>query len=333
MKNVDRYLDAKIGHPNISYVNSRKSIDKVFYMPIGRGCLNQCSYCGGSTYLWSNHWGNKNISFRDKNVVLEDIEKVYQRGVQCIYFEFDPYPDSEKYYLQLFRKIRERKIKVGANFVSWCPPSKKFVEEFAITFIQDFSAITISIDSASEKIRKINKNWNYSNQQLLDNFKLLSHNNVYFFVSFSIGLPFETIEDIYLTEKMIKYLLNTFQCHCNVSAIPIEPSSMMYYYPKEMGVTLYRNSFDDFYDFSKNISEGIYPKHPLGYSTNVLEEKEIIAFKMKSFKKNFLNLKFLKKKVLQSNNKISSYNLCERMKIFYAVIFNSPKILWKNTYL
>ncbi len=234
----------------------------------GIGCDVNCSYCGGSCS------SQKKINGRDMAIFV-DIEKAvselknlarHSMGVWCVTFD----PDSTStYYVDLFRRLKEERVKIRCKFEAWSLPTKEFVDEFEKTFAKG-SEILISPETGSEKVRKANKGFYYSNKKLLEMIKYIDDKGIQCRLYFTAGLAQETMDDFIQTLEFVNKLRVEFK-HTVVHAVPIEiePASPMYMEKGKYGIKSERKSIKDFYSEHKKRSG-------LGYSTNNFSEDDIL---------------------------------------------------------
>ena len=104
-----------------------------FFLCTGRGCPVNCSICGGSNISQQIINKRSNFLFRSHKSVLSTIQDAVKAGIERLYICFDPTPDKQ-YYIDLFKKIRMKKINISLGFECWSIPSYKFLNEFERTF-------------------------------------------------------------------------------------------------------------------------------------------------------------------------------------------------------
>jgi len=233
----------------------------------GVGCNVNCSYCGGSCISQKRLNGRETSIFIDKEKAVSELKKLAEHAMGVWYVCFDPLNDR-KYYLELFKKIREEKIKIKCKFEAWSLPTKEFVDGFKETFAEG-SEILLSPDTGSEKIRKLNKGFYYSNNELIESINYMGKKGVGCRLYFTAGLPVEEMKDFLETLLIINKIRNESPSTI-IHSVPIEmePAAPIFMDSKKYGITTKRKSIIDFYNSHKKQSD-------IGYSTGHFSEEEI----------------------------------------------------------
>ncbi len=255
---------------------------------IGRGCTANCSYCGGGSNAYKIISGRESPIFRSTEKVLETISRFEEMKISCLYIDFDPYPSNRNYYLELFDKIRREKIDIGAQFLLWSLSDSSLLKEFKKTFNPLFSTITLSPESGSEKIRKINRSFFYDNAQFFHWLDHAKEETVPIELYFTSGLSEETYEDFKQTLMFCYKIKEKYPMVINMVCNPIvlEPVSPRFLHPSQWGITLTMPTWRDFYVTYKKFAFGVSVLSRLGYQTKDLPEGEIIELS-KIFNENF----------------------------------------------
>ena len=160
--------------------------DMFLGLPVGRGCVSNCSYCGGGSRAQRHINRRRGVIFRRPEKVAETIEELRRYGFRGCYLSFDPRPLSQPYYLDLFRLLRRRKLGFGFHFSAWNLLSREFLDEFARLPRED-SAYLISPESGSERVRRVVRGHTYTNSELLENLKHADRLGIRTVVYFSLG--------------------------------------------------------------------------------------------------------------------------------------------------
>lgn len=307
-----------------SYANIPKPIDQLFYLFAGRGCSMNCSYCAGGALAYRSISGRSWPGFRSPERAVAEMAVLRERGIRHFYFEFDPYPMSEEWYLSLFRRVRGEGLDAGCNFGCWYPHSDGFLEMFARTFDTESSCAAISPESGCERVRGINRHPSYSNDALVRLLNRKRELGIYTSVHFTVGLPHETRADFEETLRLFPRLARGGRVRITLTAIPVEPGSPVSTNPKRHGVVLYRKDFQDFYDYARAIARQEPHPHPLGYRTEHLSEDDILSLELKAFRRLYLRPEF----VLNRASKMQDLPaLLDNAKILAATLVGSPRLL------
>lgn len=166
--NKKRYLIDGKTLSRISFSNLEYLIDKERYIKqvnaglgfslfIGRGCVYNCLFCGGSFRAFRAHSNRSKISLRNTSSVVRDL-KLLLPYIDKI---FICYEANLKYIYSLFRAmLREDKIarKFKVNYGAWHLPDDKLLNLFAKVSKFDRkspSIMEISPEAIDERDRKV----------------------------------------------------------------------------------------------------------------------------------------------------------------------------------
>jgi radical SAM superfamily enzyme YgiQ (UPF0313 family) len=259
---------------------------------IGRGCSVNCSYCGGGRDAFQLLTGRSEPIFRDKERVLDELARFEEMKISCIYMDFDPFPEKRNYYYDLFELIRREKIDISAQFLLWSLSNKKFLRDFNRTFNPLYSTLTISPESGSEHIRKLNKGFYYSNEELFHWLENIKKEMIPIQLYFTSGLSWETVTDFEQTINLAKKIVEKYpviSISCN--PIELEPASPRFLSPKKYGIKLKIKSFIDYYNLFKGLANALPISTQLGYETNYLTEPLIINLSQK-FREEIFSIQY-----------------------------------------
>jgi len=235
---------------------------------IGRGCPVNCTWCGGGRDAQRLIAGRRGVIFRDIEGVMDSIKAALRWGYETMHVCFDPYPRRPDYYLELFSRIREERLKVECFFESYGLPTKEFIDAFARTF-GPRSLLALSPESGSEEVRRLNKGYSYTNQELWECLEYTREKGVKVDLFFAIGLPYEHEADLEETAQLIARIRRHFP---NVQGIrtftiQMEPGAPWHLHPEKFGVETTLKNFADFYRYHKEEGEGFsaFGYHIPGY--------------------------------------------------------------------
>jgi len=245
-----------------------------FPLMVGRGCAVNCSFCGGGKNAQLKICKRSKPIFRPVKKVVDTMEQALSYGYESFIICFDPYPNQDSYFIELFEEIRKRKVNCAMGFECWGLPTKKFIDSFEKTFDKKSSYIALSPETHSEEVRKLNKGFFYTNEEMYKTMEYIDENKIPMIIYFTMGLPGETSKDLIDTETMTKDLRSKFEYLMSVIVIPIqlEPGSPLFENPQKYQAVTERKCFKDFYDYHKRPDSNPYSY--LGYATQSLEEGE-----------------------------------------------------------
>lgn len=241
-----------------------------FPLMIGRGCNFDCSFCGGAKSAQIRFCNRRRAVLMPIEKVVDIMEQALGYGYESFILSFDPDPSDSGYFVTLFAEVRRRGLRCGMGFESWGLPDSAFIEAFAETFIKKRSYIAISPESGSESVRKKNKGYYYSNEEMFAALALIDAQKIPSVVYLTIGLPAETYKDIENNRAFARTIRKKVRHLMSIQMVPIqlEPASPIYENPSLWGVKTERSCFNDFYEYHKQPHSNPYTY--TGYTTDSL---------------------------------------------------------------
>lgn len=226
---------------------------------VGRGCLGNCTWCGGGAEAQQMINGRRGVVFRSPEGVAKTMAEAMALGYKMFNIAFDPGKEGERYYLELFPLLRKSAIRPRVYFESFSLPSENFLKEFADTFNLDGSIIALSPESGEEKVRHRNKTFTYTNEALLRTISLAEKMGVRIDIFFAMGIPGERCSDLSKSAALSKEIKRRFKNIGRIwsSPISLEPASPWHLHPEEFGIVSLKHSFSDFYHRSSPEGGGI----------------------------------------------------------------------------
>lgn len=223
----------------------------IYHLTLGRGCPVQCTWCSGNIPSQKTITGRKKVTYRGVEEVLQSIREALSYGYETFHICFDPYPKKPDYFLELFSRIREEKIKMECFFESFGLPTYAFIRSFKETFPGPKSLIGLSPDVGSDRLRKVHKGNAYTNRELMECLDRLKDHEVFCDLFFTMGVPFEREGDLEQTIRLQKEIRSRYP---NVKGIrtftiEMEPGSPWHLDPETFGVKTSLWNFMDFYQY------------------------------------------------------------------------------------
>ena len=220
-----------------------------FPLNVGRGCPVSCTYCGGNRGALATINGRNRVMWRDPGRVLDDVRRALDAGYRTMAVCFDPTPARDDYYVDLFARARRARIDFDLYFEAWALPTPRFLDAFARTFSMEHSYLAVSPDSGDEEVRRLNKGFHYSNDELRASLAAARERDVSADVFFSIALPGETLPRALATRDLITEIRGGYD---NVRrlmtwSVQLEPGSPQFLRPADFGMITDRACFGDFY--------------------------------------------------------------------------------------
>jgi radical SAM superfamily enzyme YgiQ (UPF0313 family) len=222
-----------------------------FLLNVGRGCSANCSYCGGSRVSQNIISKRKKVILKSHDSVMRDLINLKQYSIDTLYIAYDPIPGDD-YYIELFDRIKKAGLTFNLLFESFAVPTKPFIDRVLTTFSED-SIIILSPESGSEKVRKSNKGFFYTNEKLIDILDYMHEKKIYGQIFFALGLPFESMEDANKTVDLIRLINKRYRKYFNIILSPIEldPGCPMWLDNDKYQITSKRKTFKDIYNAHK----------------------------------------------------------------------------------
>lgn len=167
---------------------------KTANMMSSRGCPYDCNFCGSKSMF-----GRIFRAFSPKKTVDEIELLVNNYGFECISFSDDTFAINKKRAIEICNEIKRRRIKAAYRFqlrANTC-------DEDLIRELKSAGCIHIDIgaESGSDRILKQMKK-GITVQQIRDSIAMIKKYNIHTGVTFIIGSPEETMEDIEATKRV-----------------------------------------------------------------------------------------------------------------------------------
>ncbi|MFA5139115.1 MAG: cobalamin-dependent protein [Elusimicrobiota bacterium] len=201
--------------------------ERVFHYCVGRGCLRNCSVCGGGGAAQKLLCGRRGILAKSAESVATDLARLRPYCVDRVHFAFGP-EELEPYYIRLFGILRKKRSSLRATFEHWGLPGPKFLAAFSTTFAKP-SAMLLSPGSGSERVRRFNSLAAYSNADLERTLEAIGKAGIQPRSYFSSGYPFEKKEDLRRTRSLVERLsrIPGFEpVHCPLELDPCSPAAL-----------------------------------------------------------------------------------------------------------
>ncbi len=115
------------------------------HLSLTRGCAGNCSFCG-SPRFWGRH-----VRFHSSDYFVEQIERLYHKGVRFFYFSDDTFTVNQKRVIEICNKIIDKKLAITWNAIS----RVDHINAEILFWMRRAGCIQISygVESGSAKIR------------------------------------------------------------------------------------------------------------------------------------------------------------------------------------
>jgi len=262
---------------------------QTFFAPVSKGCPVSCSYCGGRNAV--NRDGQKEcFLYHSPESVFFSIKAAHCMGFKTIHINYLPVARRD-YYQTLFSMIRESGLKLNCILDCFVLPKKEIVELFIASFNKSkHTFIVISPESADEGVRRKNKGYFFTNQEMLSFLSYTDKLDLPVIAFFSLGLPFETQASLEKLIELKKYLKKDFRnVKAVASSVEIEPGSLLYRHPQEYNIVKLKDSCRDF--FRGGTTKEDRPNSPGFYSEQMVEHSESKGDRLRAFERKIDELR------------------------------------------
>ena len=217
----------------------------------GRGCVFDCSYCGGARTAQRKLAGRDGVVLRSTQRVLDDIARLKEMGVQQVSFTLDPAVLGPEYWKPLLSGLRDRGLTIGIYNEFFQLPSDEFLDGLAAAADLEHTEVAISPLSGDERVRRLNGKA-FTNADLFRVVDALRGRQVRLFVYFSLNLPGETPKTFRETLRLAEQIGRRYpagllrminKCHT------LDPASPMSEAPGKFGIRTEYRTFADYYRY------------------------------------------------------------------------------------
>ncbi len=252
-----------------------------------RGCMYNCTICGGSAHYYKTYFGMEKPSFRSPGKIVEDIRKLSKQGIRFISLYQDPRMGGNKYWQGLIEALHKANLDIdGLNIDIFAPVDEEFAREIAT--IGKPVVLYICPDAGSCDVRKI-QGRPYSNDDLLNTVKVCYRYHIPIVVFFSIGLSGETGKTIKETWKLWDELCSLNQAAINkggfgnigsyvlrqgpiIGPVMLDPGSLAFDFPDKYGYKLIFNNLEEYIEGMSMPSWHQW----INYETNMLNKDRFV---------------------------------------------------------
>lgn len=194
-----------------------------------RGCPYNCSYCFNHAY--KEIYRGQGRVFRQRSVdsVIEEIRYISQYGWKCLEIVDDQFLMDPEWVLEFCEKY-EREFKLPFA----CHSSTRQIKPEIVPQLKKAgcSVVSFAIECGLEDTRTLVFNKPITNQEIHRAAELLYKNKLPFLTFNMVGLPDETIEDIYKTVELNQEIHTTYPW-CSI--LQPYPGTQIAQYMKERG--------------------------------------------------------------------------------------------------
>lgn len=223
------------------------------WLTVGRGCVFNCSYCGGGKKSHAELAGRNGYVTRSPQQVVDDVERLSGMGYQQVALSLDIATFGPEWWRTFFAKMKDRQLKIGIYNEFFQLPPTEFLDEMGATVDLSHTEVAISPLSGNEAVRKKNGKF-YTNERFLSMLQTLKRYEIPIFIYFSLNLPGETFATFKETLQLAHEIGQVYPPHLLRMLNPchtLDPLSPMSRQPDAFGMTVHYKSFMDYYNYCK----------------------------------------------------------------------------------
>ncbi len=248
-----------------------------------RGCIHNCIICGGSKYSMKFYCGRSKPSFRDPDLIVEDVKQISRFTTGPIFIIGDLNQPGYNYADKVIAGLKKLKLKNEMVFEIFEPATESFFEKIADA-VSNFN-FEFSPESHDAKVRKKCGKF-YSNEQVELNIQwALKRGCKKFDIFFMIGLPLQTQRSVLETVDYCGYLLDTFGNRVAPFISPLapflDPGSIAFEKPDKFGYKIFYHTLEDYRLALLKPSW----KYFLSYETRWLNRDQIVSISYEAGKR------------------------------------------------
>lgn len=223
------------------------------WLTVGRGCVFNCAYCGGTQQAHETLAGRHGYVVRSPEKVVDDIERLATAGYQQVALSLDVATFGVPWWRPFFSLLKERQLKIGIYNEFFQLPNSEFLHHLGATADLAHTEVAISPLSGNEAVRKKNGKF-YTNVRFLQMLETLKRYEIPIFIYFSLNLPGETFATFKETLQLAHAIGQSYPAHLLRMLNPchtLDPLSPMSRQPEAFGMTVHYKSFLDYYHYCK----------------------------------------------------------------------------------
>lgn len=262
-------------------------------LEVCRGCVYNCSICGGSAYAYKTYLGREKPAFRSPGKIIEDIKRLTEQGIRIVGLYQDPRMGGEEYWRGLLAALRREKPDIDRLSLDLLVPAdEEFIREAA--GIGKPVTVHICPDTGCDNVRRL-LGRHYSSQELLETVKLCHKYLIPVTSFFSAGLAGETPESVRETLELAEKLASSEQimlARSNswglgsgiplggpiIGPIVLDPGSQAFDNPEKYG---YKLLYKDLEEYISGLSGPSWHQW-INYETSLMTKKDIIGLILQS---------------------------------------------------
>lgn len=307
-------------------------------IPITRGCVLNCAYCGSSNKSYPKIMGRKPMCFLRPEVIVDLIVKNNLKNKKYIYIYGDIQSGGISFTNEFFNLLNEKDIK-GIHLVIefFNPPNEDIIEKWVeiVSSKRITLEATISPDSGNHTVRKKIKR-NYTNDHLLNSARYLYERNIPLSVYFMLGCPDDSNETINETLKLCDDILSLYSIYFTYESVRHEVIGYEFMQIPDFGSEVHSNpekynikiNVNSFMGLVENITKATHWSQLIGFTTKYFDQDEL-ARQYYKIKTSICEM-YYKYKIIDKITYSTKINTINNDYLIFKEMFNSCAI--KNKY-
>ncbi|MCD6520733.1 MAG: radical SAM protein, partial [Anaerolineae bacterium] len=253
LTHADRYLGFQyVGRRELFYPDMPPK-QKGHWLCIGRGCLFNCSFCGGGRQSHLLITGRQNILARAPERIADDLEALKELGVHQAALSLDPHLFGEDFWKALFAELSSRKVRIGLYIEVFQLPHQSFIDAFAECADLNHSQIALSLLSGDEGVRRLNGK-SFTNAQVFATLKAMKRRRIPLAVYYSFNLPGQNARTLRKTISITHHIGKLYPSSLLMvynQPHTLDPCSPMSRDPQKFGLRIKLKTFQDYVDYCR----------------------------------------------------------------------------------
>jgi hypothetical protein len=234
---------------------------KLAWIPTGRGCIYDCSYCGGNKNLFKDIFKYKCMYPNGIDSIMQTMEKLHEKyNISCFGITHDFGIFGKDFWTAIIHRIKKFNFKPAIHNYLFQLPDKDYIKEFIDCTKEEETIIGIPVICGSEDDRKKNGKL-FTNNELFDFINIFINKKTKLEIYF-IANPLYGASGFDETIKLIREIKNeytgkvNFDISCGFEIIQPYSKKQTNQHNKVSLQTFkdyyYRYSFDFLEDVKKN---------------------------------------------------------------------------------
>lgn len=264
-----------------------------YSLEVCRGCVYNCTICGGSAYTYKKRLGMKKPAFRSPARIVKDIRKLTEMGIHFVGLFQDMRMAGKKYWQELLGLLQKENLDIERLSLDLLiPADEEFIREVAGIGRQ--LIFHLCPDTGSEKVRRL-LGRNYSNEAIMETMRTCHKYRIPVTNFFSVGLAGETEAEMQETwdfwarldqmdhEARLKGNYGDIEENVPIGGqilgpIVLDPGSQAFDTPEKYGFKLLHKNFEEYLNALSQPSWHQW----LNYETELKDKDAVLEMILKS---------------------------------------------------